>query len=99
MRSISVQRFTAAGQKCGVCGDAINGAKDNELPNGHFAKRLTVTRVYKQGQVIKVKVRLTAAHKGYFVFKLCPAKGRRREVTQQCLDKHVLKVIGHADKR
>jgi hypothetical protein len=46
------------------------------------------------GQVIDVKVQLTANHLGYFVFRVCPVTDENREVTQQCLNKHELKVHG-----
>lgn len=39
------------------------------------------------------RVQLTANHRGYFQFKLCPAITRRREVSQACLDAHPLQVL------
>lgn len=52
-----------------------------------------ITRNYRVGSVIKTSVQLTANHKGYFVFKICPAISSIREVTQSCLDSNPLKVI------
>jgi hypothetical protein len=46
------------------------------------------------GQVIDVSVQLTANHFGYFVFRVCPVTDESREVTQECLNKHELKVDG-----
>lgn len=36
------------------------------------------------------KVQLTTNHRGFFTFKLCPATSNLHEVTQDCLDRHVL---------
>ncbi|RWS06298.1 uncharacterized protein B4U79_02654, partial [Dinothrombium tinctorium] len=85
--------------KCGICGDPYNGKRENELPNGIYAKNLVVTRSYDQNSVITAKVQLTANHNGHFVFKICPATSKRVEVTQKCLDSNVLEVLNSKDKR
>ena len=79
--------------KCGICGDSFNGRKDNELPNGKYAKKLVITRTYREGDVINVKVELTANHNGFFVFKLCPTTTKTKEVTQKCLNRFLLNVL------
>ncbi|XP_015784670.1 uncharacterized protein LOC107362165 [Tetranychus urticae] len=79
--------------KCGICGDPYNGLRLNELPNGRYARSLVITRKYKVGSVIKASVQLTANHRGYFIFKLCPATSKDREVSQDCLDSYPLQVI------
>lgn len=38
-----------------------------------------------------IRVELTANHRGYFEFRLCPNNAPKRVVTQQCLDKYVLR--------
>ena len=43
-------------------------------------------RNYEQGQMIDVTVELTAAHKGYFEFRLCPWNNIHVPVTHECLD-------------
>merc|ERR1712150_249039 len=49
---------------------------------------------------ITVQVKLTANHKGYMVFKLCPSKANPvDEVSQQCLDGNVLDVAGRNDRK
>jgi len=35
---------------------------------------------------------VTAAHKGYFEFKLCPKSSAEELTTQECLDKNILKL-------
>jgi hypothetical protein len=41
---------------------------------------------YEPGEIISVTVELTASHKGYFEFKLCPRDDPLEKTTQQCLD-------------
>jgi len=79
--------------KCGVCGDPFDGQKDNEVPDGKYAKNLVITNTYRMGETIEVKVLLTANHNGFFVFKICPAVNDSLEVTQQCLDSNQLMVL------
>ncbi|CAG2175745.1 unnamed protein product, partial [Oppiella nova] len=81
------------GGKCGICGDPYDGKRDNETPNGKYAKTLAITRTYISGQTIAAKVQLTANHNGFFVFKVCPAVNDSQEVTQQCLDRFALNVL------
>ena len=57
--------------KCGICGDPADAwPRQHEAPGGRFANGI-ITRQYKPGQDIVVKIDVTANHKGYFVFKLC----------------------------
>ncbi|RWS02710.1 uncharacterized protein B4U79_01228 [Dinothrombium tinctorium] len=86
------------GGKCGICGDPFNGERRNELPNGIYAKNLVITRIYNQNSVIAAKVKLIKNHKGFFVFKLCPARSMQVEVTQECLDSNVLQVVNSREK-
>ncbi|RWS19724.1 uncharacterized protein B4U80_08576, partial [Leptotrombidium deliense] len=82
------------GGKCGICGDPWNGLRKNEFPNGIYAKNALIVREYKMGQSFIIAVEVTANHNGYFEFKICPATNSTAEVTQECLDNHVLPVYG-----
>ena len=74
------------GGKCGVCGDPWHGPRDNEN-GGKYANGIIV-RKYETGQVISVVVDLTANHKGWFEFRLCPNdENPRKPVTEECLDR------------
>ncbi|RWS19962.1 hypothetical protein B4U80_05555, partial [Leptotrombidium deliense] len=86
------------GGKCGVCGDPYGAERKNELPDGVFAKDLVVTRKYARGSVITAIAQISANHRGYFLFKICPAFTRSTEVTEECLDSHVLPIINSNDK-
>ena len=57
------------GGKCGICGDPYNGKRENEVPDGTYAKKLVIVRTYKSGDNIDAKIELTANHNGFFVFK------------------------------
>ncbi|XP_014219885.1 uncharacterized protein LOC106647842 [Copidosoma floridanum] len=76
--------------KCGICGDAW----DLKTPRAHEAGGTygngVIVRRYKTGSVIPVRIELTANHHGYFEFRTCPMTYHNQEVTQDCLDKHVL---------
>lgn len=50
--------------KCGICGDPFDEAvKPHEAPGGVFATGI-ITRTYTEGQIIPVKIDITALHKG-----------------------------------
>ncbi|KAL8573639.1 hypothetical protein ACOMHN_007192 [Nucella lapillus] len=74
--------------KCGLCGDPWPGPRDNEA-GGKYATGI-ISRAYQPGQVIEVYVQLTANHKGYFEFRLCQHENPLTNITQACLDQHVL---------
>lgn len=57
---------------------------------GKFAKDIVV-QSYPKGGVIPIEIDVRANHGGYFEFRVCPAPSQRGvEVTEECLDKHVL---------
>lgn len=59
---------------------------------GKYGNSIIVRR-YRTGSVIPVRVELTANHYGYFEFRTCAMTVRGREVTDDCLDKHLLKGV------
>jgi hypothetical protein len=48
-------------------------------------------RRYKKDSAVTIRVELTANHRGYFEFRLCPNNAPRHAGTQACLDKYVLR--------
>ncbi|GAB1605791.1 uncharacterized protein LOC115222289 [Argonauta hians] len=74
--------------KCGVCGDPWNGVRNHEV-GGKYANGI-ISRTYTEGDNIQVAVQLTANHLGWFEFRICPIEDPDTEVTQQCLDRHIL---------
>ncbi|KAH9514759.1 hypothetical protein Btru_023560 [Bulinus truncatus] len=76
------------GYKCGVCGDPYDGARLNE-EGGLYATGL-ISGSYLQGQVVTIQVEITANHKGYFEFRICPKSSIGEKTTQECLDRYLL---------
>jgi len=54
-------------------------------------------RCYKIGQPVLVGVELTATHRGYFEFRLCPNNAPKQVASQLCLDKYVLRRVKAID--
>ncbi|XP_056009101.1 uncharacterized protein LOC125663750 [Ostrea edulis] len=88
-------QWNVNGGKCGICGDAYNGARRHEA-GGKYATGF-ITETYRQGQEIDATVKLTAAHGGKFFFKICKQTNVNIEVTQECLDKSQLKVVQNGE--
>ncbi|XP_068729965.1 uncharacterized protein [Montipora capricornis] len=82
----SVQWDTNNG-KCGVCGDAYNAKEPRYVFPGKYAKDGFITKMYKKGETIKVLIKITSNHQGFFRFSL--GKVMRRPITQDQLT-HVL---------
>ena len=74
------------GGKCGICGDRWDVTPRPHEVGGRYANGI-VTRTYEESSVIQVVVDLTAAHRGYFEFRICPTNNRKVEATQACLDR------------
>ena len=73
--------------KCGVCGDAYHLKNPRYVYPGEYAKDRFITKTYKEGQEIEVKVKITSNHQGFFRFSV--GKVEKRPITQEQL-KHVL---------
>lgn len=81
--------------KCGVCGDPYNATvKPNEDVDGEYVRNGVITGSYVRGSVMTTKVNLTAYHKGWFEFKLCPLETFTTKVTQACLNQTLLPISG-----
>ena len=82
------------GGKCGVCGDPYGKSQPHVFP-GKYANNI-ITRTYKQGQIVNVKVQITANHKGYFTFKV--GNIGTPPITEEKLN-HLLKIAGTTGTR
>ncbi|XP_065205427.1 uncharacterized protein LOC135835193 [Planococcus citri] len=85
------RQWQVNGGKCGVCGDAWDAPQPRPHEAGGKYGQGVIVRKYKTGAVFTIRVELTANHKGFFEFRLCPNNAPKRVVTQQCLDKYVLR--------
>ncbi|KAL8602230.1 hypothetical protein ACOMHN_022743 [Nucella lapillus] len=85
--------------KCGVCGDPWEQAqpRDNEA-GGKYGKGI-IAKTYASGQVIPVRVDITANHMGWFEFRLCVHNSPSTPITQECLDKHLLQLADGSGTR
>ena len=87
-----------------MCGDAWNSAepRDHEL-GGRYTSAIIVRR-YRPGHKLRVVVELTAAHGGYFEFRVCPVKHHPttnstpepRDPSPDCLDRNVLQIVSES---
>ncbi|XP_076824944.1 uncharacterized protein LOC143470595 isoform X2 [Clavelina lepadiformis] len=75
--------------KCGVCGDPFQAEMKPHEAGGKYALGI-ITRKYEAGDVIDVTVEITAQHKGYFEFRLCPWNDVDTPVPQECLNRYLL---------
>ncbi|XP_060607944.1 uncharacterized protein LOC132760070, partial [Ruditapes philippinarum] len=81
--------------RCGVCGDPYNAqVKPNEDVGGLYVVNGVITGSYDKGGVLNTEVEITAYHKGWFEFRLCPLATTTTKVTQECLNQNVLTVKG-----
>lgn len=71
--------------KCGMCGDEYGNIKPraHEL-RGTYGQGVIVN-TYQSGSTINVLVRITANHKGKFVFKICNLD--KEQETEECFDR------------
>ena len=87
---LQIQYETNKG-RCGVCGDPFQGPLDNE-PGGKYANGIIVHSA-AVGAIMPVTVEITAPHKGYMEFRLCPNDDPRKRISQECLDDFLLHII------
>ena len=82
-------QFKIADGKCGICGDPwFAEPREHEAPDGKFATG-TITAEYSQGQTIDIQIDITANHKGFFEFRLCPNIESNADPSQDCFDRYI----------
>ncbi|EDO33411.1 predicted protein [Nematostella vectensis] len=59
----------ANGNKCGVCGDSYSNPSPPHVYPGKYATGF-ITQTYTQGQIISVKIHITANHQGWFEYRI-----------------------------
>ncbi|ESO89724.1 hypothetical protein LOTGIDRAFT_96362, partial [Lottia gigantea] len=84
--------------QCGVCGDSWEEKipRSNEA-GGTYGLGIIVEE-YKQGGILEAVVQVTANHKGYFEFRICPTNDPKKRATQKCLDQYLLRQINGETK-
>ncbi|XP_025423907.1 uncharacterized protein LOC112693172 [Sipha flava] len=91
------RQYQTNGGKCGICGDPWDSPQPRLHEAGGKYGLGVIVRRYKTGQPMIVRVELTANHRGYFEFRLCPNNAPKQVATQACLDKHVLRRVRTKD--
>jgi len=73
--------------RCGVCGDDYNEARprSNEL-GGKYGSSGIIPRTYSSGQLIPIKIQITAHHRGYFQFKICKIESGQATEDEKCFN-------------
>uniref|UniRef100_A0A8D8SYJ5 Chitin-binding type-4 domain-containing protein n=1 Tax=Cacopsylla melanoneura TaxID=428564 RepID=A0A8D8SYJ5_9HEMI len=84
------KQWQVNGGKCGICGDPWEAQPRPHEAGGKYATG-TIVRKYRAGSTFTIRVELTANHRGYFEFRLCPNNNVKLAANQECLDHYVLK--------
>ncbi|XP_021375350.1 uncharacterized protein LOC110464456 [Mizuhopecten yessoensis] len=91
-----LSKQTSNGGKCGPCGDDFTQSVPRDMEEGgKYGKQMKLGKVYNEGEEISVVIRVTANHKGFFDFKLCPSQNiqRRTIELEECLAEYPLDII------
>ncbi|CAL7951135.1 unnamed protein product [Xylocopa violacea] len=79
--------------KCGECGDDYAMLRPRPHENGGIYGTGVIVRNYTiGGEIINVRVKLTANHKGTFAFHLCPLEHPHDLETEECFNRHPLEL-------
>ncbi|XP_063977548.1 uncharacterized protein LOC135162717 [Diachasmimorpha longicaudata] len=73
---------------CGPCGDSYSDVQPRSSENGGVYGTGTIVRNYTEGQAFTAIVRITANHRGYFTFALCPLYYPSDIETEECFDNY-----------
>ncbi|CAF4878280.1 unnamed protein product [Pieris macdunnoughi] len=84
------RQYSVNDGKCGICGDAYDMDLPRPHENGGTYGQGVIVGEYESGQIIETIVEITAYHKGYWYFKLCP--NPKMESNQECFDKYPLEL-------
>jgi hypothetical protein len=76
--------------KCGACGDEYGISNPRYVYPGAFADDPPIVKTYNEGELIEVTVKITANHKGYFIFRVAPLVDP--PITQTDLDNYMLEL-------
>jgi len=90
---ISTQHSAANMGKCGICGDAFDGADKPNQAGGRWASGI-LSRSYLPGQTINVEIKLVANHMGFFTFAICPHNDPSSSPNRDCFLNNPLLVNG-----
>ncbi|KAG8228483.1 hypothetical protein J437_LFUL009348 [Ladona fulva] len=78
--------------RCGLCGDDYALPRPRPYENMGARSRGIVVEAYEEGAVIPVVATITASHKGYFMFNMCPLKNDLEWEEEECFAKYPLEL-------
>ncbi|KAK3104862.1 hypothetical protein FSP39_011917 [Pinctada imbricata] len=78
--------------KCGLCGDPYQQKPRENEAGGKYATG-TLTRRYKMGDVITLQADLTANHKGFMEYHLCPLNQSHAPLSFECFKKFPIPIV------
>ncbi|XP_013416596.1 uncharacterized protein LOC106178104 [Lingula anatina] len=93
------RQYRQNGGQCGVCGDPWDEPPPRANENGGTFDFGIISRIYKIGKTITAKVDITANHRGWFEFRLCPNDEPTVQVTHECLDQYLLELADGSGTR
>jgi hypothetical protein len=73
--------------KCGICGDNYGSKTPRPHEIGGKFGQGVITGTFTQGSTIKIIIKITANHKGFFVFDICNLD--RHKETEECFKEKV----------
>ena len=77
--------------RCGICGDEFSAAVKHHQAGGKYATGILAAS-YKPGQLIDVKIKMTANHRGFMTFALCAHNNPSTSPDRECFLKNQLMV-------
>lgn len=83
--------------QCGLCGDSFSDPTPRPHELGGLYGQGALTADYVSGSKIRVGVRITANHKGYFLFDLCNLDKYGKE-SDECFEGNLLNLVNGNDK-
>ena len=78
--------------KCGVCGDRYDVKPRANEPGGKYANGIISNTYTTNDTSILVVVDIQSYLGGYFEFRICPNNSPQLAVTENCLNRHQLRV-------
>lgn len=80
--------------KCGVCGDPWDAPEPRPNEAGGFYANGIIGRTYSTDKrYINIVIEVTSSMGGYFEFRICPHNNVNTRVSQDCLNKHSMRVF------
>ncbi|XP_046402637.1 uncharacterized protein LOC124168442 [Ischnura elegans] len=92
-------QFGQNGGRCGPCGDDFSMPRPRMNENTGVYGRGVVSKTFTSGQEITATVDLTANHKGWFEFRVCPLASKKDMETEECFSRFPLQLANGSGSR